>query len=172
MNKTLLTFISRIEGELLELEKVVVRAVEAWQRALTKDDDYYIDAAALNLQSFYTGLEKIFTTIASQIDENVPSGSEWHKELLKQMATEINLIRPPIISKELFVKLDDYRGFCNIVRNLYAFSFSKPRIAQLISELPATYENLKKELSAFLEALEASTNTESGQNYSLGKILF
>ena len=98
MNKTLLTFISRIEGELLELEKVVVRAVEAWQRALTKDDDYYIDAAALNLQSFYTGLEKIFTTIASQIDENVPSGSEWHKELLKQMATEIKLIRPPIIS--------------------------------------------------------------------------
>ena len=74
------------------------------------------------------------------------------------------MIRPPIISKELFVKLDDYRGFRHIVRNLYAFSFSKPKIAQLISELPATYENLKKELSAFLEALEASTNAESGQN--------
>lgn len=154
MNKKVLTLISRLEKELVELKQVVYRVAEAWERALTKEDDYYIDAVALNLQSFYTGLERIFTAIASQIDENVPSGNEWHKDILRQMSTEIKLIRPQIISQELVNQLDNYRGFRHIVRNLYAFNFSKANIEKLVLALPKTYNDLQNEINTFLEYLE------------------
>lgn len=67
----------RIRRELDELERTVSRAehaVIAVQQGM-ENQDLYLDAAALNLHDFYTGLERIFHAIASTVDRRVPEGS-------------------------------------------------------------------------------------------------
>ena len=59
---------NRIRQELKELERVLARISEGWQRARRSGDDYYIDSVALNLHGFYSGLERIFTLIAETMD--------------------------------------------------------------------------------------------------------
>jgi hypothetical protein len=109
----------------------------------------------LNLHSFYSGAEKIFEDIARTIDGNIPSGSDWHTGLLVQMAIESANRRPPVISGDVRITLDDYHGFRHVVRNVYAF-FSRPsRLKQLVDGLPECYSPLKQELLAFTKFLES-----------------
>lgn len=63
---------NRIRLELIELERVLSRIQEGWQRAQRSNDDYYLDSVALNLHGFYSGLERIFLLIAESIDGSMP----------------------------------------------------------------------------------------------------
>ncbi|MDN3513008.1 MAG: hypothetical protein NG747_01255 [Candidatus Brocadia sp.] len=96
MTKAVAVLAGRIAGDRKELLVLVNRVEEGWKRAKVKQDDYYLDGVALNLHGFYSGLERIFEKIASSIDEIVPSGANWHQELLNQMNTEVPGLRPAV----------------------------------------------------------------------------
>lgn len=84
---------SRIRQDLAEIQRVVERverAVQA-QRQRTAEQDLFLDSAALNLHDFYSGLERIFQRIASSVDQSVPTGSDWHSELLHQMTVAVDV---------------------------------------------------------------------------------
>ncbi|MEE8390089.1 MAG: hypothetical protein V3S14_04735, partial [Anaerolineae bacterium] len=44
-----------------------------------------VTAVASVLHSFYNGLESIFLSIAKRIDQDVPDGAQWHRDLLTRM---------------------------------------------------------------------------------------
>jgi hypothetical protein len=75
----------RIRQELAALERVVTRVERAAHTLgqLTEYQDLLLDATALNLHDFYGGLERTLLYIASTIDGSVPSGLEWHRDLLR-----------------------------------------------------------------------------------------
>ncbi len=157
MTRKDLTILSRIYEELSELERIVERIYKAWDSSITKGDELYFDSVALNLHGFYSCLERIFELIAKNVDQSVPTGDSWHQELLKQMATEIRQIRPPVISKDTFLILDEYRGFRHVVRNVYTFNLSEKKLRPLVSDLHKLHSQTKKELVKFLEMLEKQT---------------
>ena len=144
----------RIRAELPELAQVVERATRIWQRAVVSTDDYYVDAAALNLHGFYAGIERLLEIIADGIDQTRPSGPHWHEELLRQMAAEIPGVRPPVLSVQARDRLDRYRGFRHVVRNVYTFNLDAQQIDVLIRQLPSTMEQVSQELLAFAGFLE------------------
>ena len=45
-------------------------------------DRLRIDAAALRLQSFYTGIERCFLQISRVLNGGTPDGGDWHRRLL------------------------------------------------------------------------------------------
>lgn len=155
--KKILTFIAKIEDDLNELDKLVLRIEKAWEKYNISHDDFYLDSTALNLHGFYSGLEKIFIKIAEEIDESAPDGSSWHKELLDQMALNIRKIRPAVISKETRDILDEYRAFRHIVRNVYAFNYSPDKIKILIKNFNSEYQKIKNEVIEFLDFLESQS---------------
>lgn len=144
----------RIRTELPELAQVVERATRIWQRAVVSTDDYYVDAAALNLHGFYAGIERLLEIIADGIDQTKPSGPHWHEELLRQMAAEIPGVRPPVLSSQARDRLDRYRGFRHVVRNVYTFNLDAEQIEVLIRQLPPTMEQVSQELLVFADFLE------------------
>lgn len=91
MKEELLALKERIEAELSDIERTVQRAQGAWEgtNRFPDQQNYYFDSVALNLHSFYNGLERIFEIIARQLDPVFPSGERWHRDLLKQMTIEI-----------------------------------------------------------------------------------
>ncbi len=119
-----------------ELTQVLERARVAWRRAQDSSDDLYLDSVALNLHALYTGLERGFELIADTVDGYVPQGSNWHQPLLEQMWYEVTSVRPAVISEAIRIKLDNYRGFRHLVRNVYSFRFDPKKMKMLIEEGP------------------------------------
>ena len=146
----------RIRQELVELEQVVARTERAIAAAgqHPEDQDLYLDSAALNLHDFYAGLERIFRQVAATVDQSVPSGHDWHRELLRQMTVSLPQIRPQVLSVEAAKAIDEYLRFRHIVRNIYTFEFDPARIEHLVQRLPASFEQMQTELLAFAEFLE------------------
>jgi hypothetical protein len=129
MNIRLVQLAVSIRDELTEVQRVLCRIEEGWKRAQRTEDDYYLDAVALNLNGFYGGLERIFERIASVVDGDKPSGEHWHQALLQQMVDERPGVRPAVISEAHHVVLGLYRGFRHVARNVY--TFQKPVSATL-----------------------------------------
>ncbi len=76
MNR-LLKLSGRMHSEIVDLNSIVDRIKEGWQRSKRTGDDYYIDSVTLNLHGFYAGLERIFELIANSIDNSKPDNKKW-----------------------------------------------------------------------------------------------
>lgn len=151
-----LVLAGRIRKELIDLERLVSKANRAMDTARRnpQDMDLYIDSASLNLHDVYSGFERIFKQIAATVDGNVPSISEWHKELLEQMGLDLPHIRPPVLTSNAIQLLDEYLRFRHVVRNVYTFSFDPERVGRLVKELVPTFEIIQQELLVFASFLE------------------
>ena len=67
--------------------------------------NYVVRAGGSILHDFYTGIEKIFESIAKDVEKRLPVGEEWHSELLRQMTLDIPGLRPPVMTASLEKKL-------------------------------------------------------------------
>ena len=143
---------TRLRAELVDLERVIRRVEHLWSKA--DQDEDYLDGVALNLHGFYAGVERIFEQIAREIDGALPDGPEWHRELLMQMSAEVSSTRPPVISRTTRDCLDEYRGFRHVVRNVYAFNLRPTRLKELAMELPACYQTIVEDITAFCNFLD------------------
>lgn len=150
-----LALAQRIRDEVLDLDRSVARASAAWERGkVSADQDYYLDAVALNLHGFYSGVERLFELTARHIDEAVPTGESWHQDLINQMAQEMPNVRPAMISADVAAGLDEYRRFRHLVRNAYATNLVPGKMQGLLERLLPLWNRLRAELMAFAAFLE------------------
>jgi hypothetical protein len=163
MSERLRRLAQRISAELNDLERVVKRAREGWNRTQQSGDDLYLDGVALNLHGFYNGLERLFERIATTIDGSLPQGANWHQVLLEQMKTDVSGLRPAVISEGTHRALDGYRGFRHIVRNIYTFRFDIAKMQQLVEDAPTVFARVRKELLAFAAFLEQNAQVVKKQ---------
>ena len=152
----------RIREEVTELERSVNRAQRAWQATTQAqaEQDMFVDSAALNLHSFYSGLERLFEYIAHQLDGGPPKGDAWHKELLRQMMTDVPGLRPAVINTPTAESLDEFRRFRHVVRNVYAEHLDPERVRQLVERLPGVWNSLHSELTALAGFLEGTSRAD------------
>ena len=146
---------ARIAKELTALERVVQRCTRTWADFQTSGDDRFVDAIALNLQSFYTGVEHILEFVLLETDQALPSGSHWQQILLQLAATDVPQLRPALLAEATSHTLDRYRSFRHVVRNGYAFNLDANQVAPLVQALPETFAKVRHDLLAFAQALTA-----------------
>ena len=145
----------RIRDEIVELDRSVARASAAWERGkVSADQDYYLDAVALNLHGFYSGVERLFELTARHIDWAVPNGESWHQASVSQMAQEMANVRPAMISTDVAAGLDEYRRFRHLVRNVYATNLVPIKMQGLLERLLPLWNKLRAELTTFAAFLE------------------
>ena len=156
MNKKAMMIISRLEEEISELRRIVERVKKAWSSAEKSSDELYLDSVALNLHGFYSCIERLFELIARNIDESIPAGENWHQELLRQMVTEIKLVRPAVLSRDTYDRLDEYRGFRHVVRNVYTFNLSLKKLKPLVEDIDCVFSAVSNEIKKFIEYINAN----------------
>lgn len=146
----------RINDELIDLDRAVHKASNSWSvvRRGADDGDAYLDSVALNLHSFYSGLERLFELIARTVDDAVPAGESWHRELLAQMSRDMSEVRPAVINAQNAHQLDEFRRFRHLVRNVYAADLIPTRMEGMLLALPDLWSGLRAELLAFATFLE------------------
>ena len=106
-------------------------------------------AAGSILHDFYNGVENMFRRIAQEVNGGLPTGDDWHKQLLRDMSLEIDGLRPAIISKSLVGELQRYLGFRHVFRNIYGFSLEAKRIKELVCDFPNVLSRFKREIGKF-----------------------
>lgn len=149
---------------------MVQRALRAWPQAQrTSEEQYvYLDSVALNLHSFYSGVERLFELIARHVDGVLPAGETWHHDLLQQMAQEVADARPSVIDQGSALTLDEFRKFRHLVRNIYTANLVPDKMARLILALPGLWSQLHAELLAFAQFLEELSAEEDASDSEKG----
>ena len=92
--------------------------------------------------------------IADGIDQTRPSGSGWHQALLQQLASEIPGVRTAVLQAQTREKLNRYRGFRHVVRNIYTFDLDPEQVELLVKHLQPTMELVSQDLLKFADFLE------------------
>ncbi|MBM4460284.1 MAG: antitoxin [Chloroflexi bacterium] len=157
----------RIQGEVLELDRVVQRSLTGWFKARQMpQEDMYLDGVALNLHGFYSGVERLFELIARRIDHNLPTSQTWHRDLIELMAQDVSGVRPAVIGKERVHALDEFRRFRHLVRNVYTMNLVPEKMIGLMASLNEQWQVLRAELLAFADFLEDLAQISEEQNES------
>lgn len=144
---------ARIGQELVDLDQVVRRSQSLEAKAQRTGDVDFLDGVALNLHGFYAGLEHVFETIAREFDESMPSGPDWHRDLLLQMSAPFGTRRSAVIQLATRHCLDEYRAFRHVVRNVYTFNLRPSRVHELVAGLADCLVAVNEDLARFGEFL-------------------
>lgn len=149
------TLRQRIQHEHQEIDHTVSVIQRHWEKAKSADEDQvaYVNSVALNLHGFYAGLERIFQLIAIELDGATLGGEAWHSELLQQMTLDIPEVRPPALEPETARRLDEYRKFRHLIRNIYATNIDPARVQNLVTKLPSLWTDIQHDVDAFVDFL-------------------
>jgi len=153
--ETLLTIATDLELELRQMGRLE-QDIWAVQQEIQRDPDrakLFYEVQALKLHNFYTGCERIFSLIVSELNGGKPEGFDWHKRLLQRM-TVADRDRPPVISTETAQRLNEFLGFRHVVRNVYAFDLDTQRVARLIEAYPDVWHQFQREIEEFISWLK------------------
>lgn len=147
--------IGQTERELERLQQLVQQTSDLMEKVRATGDIDYLGTIALNLHSFYSGAERIFRDIATDLDGSLPFSSDWHRRLLRQMASNVPETRPAILEASTLKALNELCAFRHVVRNIYSFDLIPERVESLAANLPDTYALLENDLNRFNQFLAA-----------------
>lgn len=139
---------SEISAEIENLKRLVEEASGLYKR---KASNINIRAGGSILHDFYSGIERVFHSIAATVDERIPSGISWHIELLNQMTLDIKGIRSPVISKNTAKMLEEYLRFRHLFRKRYGFDLEWPGIKRLLKRMPEVVKVFEEDIRNFLQ---------------------
>jgi len=142
----------KIRHEVAQIDELISSFSPLLMIALSRTPDLTeTTALATVLHSFYNGIENIFTIVAKEIDQHQPSGTNWHRDLIDQMAKD-NKARSAIISSSGREVLVEYLSFRHFFRHSYSFHLEWEQMKSLVMNLGSNWNTIKTELDR-LEAI-------------------
>lgn len=145
--------VSQIKFQIEQIDQLLDSYTELLDRSQKSTPDLVeVTAIASVLHSFYNGVENILLSIAKRIDQGLPTGSQWHRDLLVQMTQQTSK-RRQVISVEMAQRLGEYLGFRHFYRHSYSFFLEWSEVDKLVSPLQEIWTQLKKELDLFINSL-------------------
>ncbi len=83
------------------------------------------------------------------MDENMPKGEGWHKELLEQMAKQTKEREYMVLSNTTCEDLKEYLGFRHFSRHAYAFDLDWKLMKDLVLRVDKIKEIVLREINSF-----------------------
>lgn len=115
---------------------------------VVESDRLRVDAAALRLQSFYTGIERCLLQISRVLNGGTPDGGDWHRRLLERMGHPSDE-RPAVLTASAIASLQEFLRFRHLVRHLYSYDLQPEPVERLRALSIALWPEVRTELNAF-----------------------
>ena len=154
---------SRLEDELIALERNVARLNELLAQATTIPEIALTPALASYIADFYTGCERMSERVAVVLDGGLPKKENWHELLLRQVAEVGGDNRPPLWRGSLLLELDEYRKFRHLLRHNYSIQLKPERVLELACHVEPVFGKIKEAIALFSSWLEAQAEPESAK---------
>ncbi len=145
----------RINDECTKIESTVQGIQKALEDIEVLPDaarEYIEESIANRLADVYNGIERIFERIANEVDEHLPRGSRWHKNLLKQMTNQ-RPERQPVISQDTFLLLEALLEYRHKVDNIYAVELIYEITVKHAKNVENLFRSFSDDLNQFTESL-------------------
>jgi predicted nucleotidyltransferase len=142
-----------VEDELVALGRLAQEMDELLASCAQSPTRTELRAAASMLREFYNGVERMFERMAVGLGEGVPQGSNWHVDLLAQMATAREGARPAVIDEALRARLKDYLDFRHFFRHAYVYTLEWSQLRWKAESLSEMLRTLRDQARRFFEAL-------------------
>lgn len=143
----------RLEDEIAAIDKLISQLVELLAQTDRVPKAFVTPTLASYSENFYSGCEKIAERVAVALDGGLPTGSNWHEQLLLQISEPGGQARPRLWDKEVLRSLDEYRRFRHRVRHLYNFDLDDDTVLAMAQQVPAVFESVKLSVEQFGEWL-------------------
>jgi hypothetical protein len=151
--RALLTrMLAEIAHERAALERIV-DDLAIYAPRLPTDERPLLAVVAVDLHDYFTALESIFERIARAIDRDVPTGPESHRELVDRMATELEPLRPALLSEAQRSHLHELRSFRHFFRHGYGVPLDGAKLHTHARRVLADHDALSRALDDFREFL-------------------
>ena len=153
MNRERLT--QRINDELDKIEGTlerIHRGLDSIDVLPVQAREFIENTIATDLADIYRGIERIFERIAREVDTFMPTGSQWHKNLLAQM-TEQRPERCPVISENTHRELEGLLEFRHKVNNIYGKELKYEKTIPHAKSIDALFANVSQDLNTFTDTL-------------------
>lgn len=118
---------------------------------------------AMNLHGYYTALETLLERVARLLDDEVPSGPNWHMDLIEQMQTDVAALRPAVVPPEVALELHELRRFRHFFRNAYVLEFDSTRVRdhakrllRIHGPIASSLVQFRKHIAQLIESLSTS----------------
>ena len=127
---------------------------------LRKNDSHKnASALAFDLHSFYSGCERALKLCLKPYNQ-LPSTSDWHKQLLA-VAAEDSEGHPAVISSETAAKMEPFLKFRHFARNAYSWTLEPTKLLDLADGIEEVWTPFKLEVLAFGEYCSQKTESIS-----------
>ena len=143
-----------IENELTRLSQLETQ-IKIVEEEIEKNPhlaNIFYESLALKLHNFYTGCERIFQIVASELNGGLPSSYDWHRRLLTRMANK-QQERPALLTQKTVGSLAEYLGFRHVVRNIYGFELETQRVKYLVQNYYEVWRNFNQDVCEFINWL-------------------
>jgi hypothetical protein len=114
--------------------------------------EFIENTIATDLADIYMGIERIFERIAREVDTLMPTGSQWHKDLLAQMA-EKRPERRPVISENTHRELEELLKFRHKVTNIYGKELRYENTIPHAKSIGELFERVSEDMNRFTDSL-------------------
>jgi hypothetical protein len=159
----LATLAADLEHELTQLDALGDELALLRTRLPDPPTSIELRAAGSITHDFYSGVERMFRRIATVIDGDLPSGPNWHAELLERMSYPIADLRPAVISSDVRLRLEDYLRFRHVFRHIYGHALRWELLSPLVETTPDVHRALTqqvREFTLFLRGLARQTRSQ------------
>ena len=146
----------RLTQEILTGIKQLERLMREWEAIRCGDwtDSLLRRAASSIFHDFYCGAENIFKRIAPILNGGIPSDSQWQATLLNQMQLEIPEVRPAVIARETYKRLQIFLAFRHDFRYGYTSDFDVKKLEELDRLYPDVQQAVLADLNRLLLFLD------------------
>ena len=141
----------KIEHEISRIERLFSDVKPLLDLCKIKEPDIIeMTAAAQVLHSFYNGVESIIALFFKNINEKLPDGNKWHKDLF-EMAFGTNSKNIKIIRDDIKKKLEKYLLFRHFIRHSYSSELEWDEMGPLMKDLEDIWKIIKTDFESFIE---------------------
>lgn len=151
-----------LTAQLNEFLQLKAEVIDAQARvSLRTPDSFELRALGSILHDLYNGAEGMCHRIAKEIDQRLPTGTNWHRDLLNQMTMPIPGVRPPVFQPETVILLEQYRSFRHVVRHIYGFKLDWLQVQPLIGNAVQVIDACSVDIEQMITFLRMMADTSS-----------
>ena len=138
------------------IDRVSNRLQERVNKELSTPEQ--LDSIAYQIHNLYCSIEDLLKLIASAFENQIGTGSEWHRVLLLRLSQPIEGIRPAFLSEDSFDLLNQLRSFRHMFRHAYGTDIKLRQLEPNIDIALEVATLISEDINQFLEHLNKVTD--------------
>ncbi len=145
---------AEVEVELNVIRDLLEDIIQRKARQSDLSDPVWLAYLAISIHRYYTALESTFERICRVFEGSLPSGTDTHHALLRDMALELPGIRPAVLQAKTVNALRPVLKFRHFVRHAYAVAWDRDRVVEIECRVHDSWLLAESDLIAFTSLLQ------------------